>query len=240
MFENLNLEIKKSNLYETIADKLEEMVLNDTLRCGDKLPAEQTLADSFGVSRNIIREALKMLKERGLLELKTGEGAYIAKPKSKMLTDMVNRMMVMGGISYENVYEMRFALEVYACGLAAEKAEELDVTELEKIVEDMENSNNDAIKWAENDLRFHIKIAQMTGNPLFKSIIKSLDNVLITVFVEGFDIPGAVYQGVTKHTKIIEAVRNKDRDAAEKAMYEHLKRSEDDLLKLSSIRKDTK
>ena len=73
---------KKTNMYETIADKLEEMILTDAISIDEKLPSEQTLATSFGVSRPVIREALMLLNARGLISQKNGEGNYVSQPTS--------------------------------------------------------------------------------------------------------------------------------------------------------------
>ena len=71
----INYNVERVNLYESIANNLEEMILNDSSQIGQKLPSEQTMAANFGVSRNVIREALKILKERQLITLHIGEGA---------------------------------------------------------------------------------------------------------------------------------------------------------------------
>ena len=85
--------VVKTNLYEQIADYLEDMILNNkTMQEEKKLPSEQALAVTFGVSRNVVREALKLLKERGLIELRNGTGAYITKPEASNISDVVSRI----------------------------------------------------------------------------------------------------------------------------------------------------
>lgn len=239
MFKGMNLEIKKSNLYETIAEKLEKLILDDMLKIGDKLPSEQVLAVNFGVSRNVIREALKILKERGLIDVRSGEGAYIVKPKSKILGDMVNRIVIMGDIDFKDVYELRFALEVTACGLAAERMLDDDIEELENIVEEMRNNIQKVDDWVDLDLKFHTKIAKSTKNPLFYSFIKPLAGALCSIIEKGYNSPGACEEGIKGHMLITGAIRKRDRILAENAMLEHLKRSESDVLKYRENRIDT-
>ena len=86
-----DFEIKKVNLYEEIADRLEDMIVSNAENVGKKLPAEQSIANRFGVSRNVVREAFKLLKERGLITLRTGDGAYISTPEENIFTDMLSR-----------------------------------------------------------------------------------------------------------------------------------------------------
>src|SRR5690554_5213874 len=113
-------QISKINLSETIADKIEEMILDNTLKEGHKFPPETELAEYFGVSRNILREAMRGLKERGLIRVHSGKGVFVTRPKGKVLGDTFTRFIKLTDISLKNVYEFRSALEVSVCGLAAE------------------------------------------------------------------------------------------------------------------------
>lgn len=92
--QKINYSVQRVNLYESIADNLEQMILNDSSQIGQRLPSEQTLAENFGVSRNVVRESLKILKERHLVSLRTGEGAYIEKPDNRSLTELLNRIIL--------------------------------------------------------------------------------------------------------------------------------------------------
>lgn len=226
----MDLELKKINLYETIAERLEKMILEDLIKIGEKLPSEQVLAENFGVSRNVVREALKILKERGLVNVRSGEGAFVSKPKTKILDDMVNRILLMGDISFKDVYELRFTLEVDACGLAAERISEDAIKELDNIIENMKKSIHKEDEWVSLDLKFHIAIAKSTKNPLFYSFIKPLAGTLVSMFEKGYHSPGASKEGIKGHMLIVEAIRKRDKLLAEKAMLEHLKRSEVDVL----------
>ena len=115
--EDLDFKVKKKNLYETVADRMEDMILSNSLRQGERLPSEQELALKFGISRNVMRESLKLLKERQLIVQKNGEGTFIAKPESGSVTEILNRMLRLDDIGYMDVYEMRKLLEPYALSL---------------------------------------------------------------------------------------------------------------------------
>ena len=99
-----DLTLKRSNLYEQIADAIEKAILGlgeeGIFEEGqDKLPSEQALARKFGVSRTIVREGLKLVKERGLVELRTGEGSYITKPRPEAISKVISRMILMESVS---------------------------------------------------------------------------------------------------------------------------------------------
>ena len=132
--------VEKSNKHEIVAAALEEAILKGELKVGEKLPSENSLATQFGVSRNIIREALRDIQARGLLEVKNGAGSYIARPTSTDLGDMLNRLVALSDSAIKDYYEIRFALEVKACEIAAQRATDEDILELEKIIEKMKNN----------------------------------------------------------------------------------------------------
>lgn len=129
--QNIDYEVKRENLYETVAEKLEDSILSGNTQVGERLPSEQALAESFGVSRNVMRESLKLLKERGLIDSRMGGGSYITKPESSDLVNVVNRIILMDNIDYEQVFQMRGILESAACSLAAVKCTQQQVARLE-------------------------------------------------------------------------------------------------------------
>ncbi len=217
--------VKKSNLYESVADTLEALILQDTLKVGDRLPSEAAMAESFGVSRNIIREAMKILKERHLVELRNGDGARVIKPDTNSLKDVISRMVVMGSIALPQIYEIRKALEVSASGLAALRSTPEQVDALYHIIDEMWENRNNREKWIKLDLDFHAEIASASGNPLFYEFIKSLSAALEQVFDMGYRTPGAVEKSVLMHREIVNAIRKKEPEEAEERMREHLLQS---------------
>lgn len=219
-------QIGRHHLYETVAQEIERMILDETLKIGEKLPPEKIIAEKFGVSRNILREALKTLKERGLVEVKTGDGVYVAKPEMDILKDMVNRLIIFSNITIKDLFEFRLSLEVTACGLASERATEEDIKKLEDIVEIMKNHFEDVDKWAIEELDFHYTIARATKNPLFYSFISPISSLLIdSVFTKGRNQSDAKAAGIEGHAQIIKAIKNRDKKSAENAMIRHIERS---------------
>lgn len=217
--------VKKNNLYEAVSDTLEKMILEDTLKVGERLPSEAAMAENFGVSRNVIREALKVLKERHLIEISNGDGARVIKPDSHSLKDVITRMVVMGSASLSHIYELRKSMEVSAAGLAAQRRTEEQIHILYKIIDDMWEHRHEKSLWIQLDLDFHWEIARASGNPLFYEFIQSLSGALEHVFDKGYYAPGALEKSVQMHRSIVDAIRARDRDAAEEKMREHLRQS---------------
>ncbi len=225
--------LRKINLYEVLAEKLEEMIINDPLLMGEKLPAEQIIADNYGVSRNVVREALKILKERGLVELKNGEGAFIVKPKPQIFTKMINRMMLLSDVDFSDIYEIRFPLERETASLAAKNITQEELLHLRNLCTQMRNLSDDSDEWARLDLEFHLSIARATKNPLFYLLLKPFTDSLLVIFSKSLSISGAKSEGIKGHEQLLEAISNKEPEKARSLMHEHLTSSQKTIHKYS-------
>jgi len=236
--QHINYNVERVNLYESIAKNLEEMILNDASQVGKKLPSEQTLAANFGVSRNVIRESLKILKERQLITLHVGEGAYIQKPGDQSVTDMLNRIVLMDNIDPIKIYELRTILEVNACRLAARNAHENeDFRVLEEINENMRQSKDDIDKRIELDMEFHSMVAHLSGNPLLELFERSIAKLVSPVIRTALLPSSGNEDGIRDHQLIIEVLRKGDEEQAAELMNEHLRKSTQNYLDGDFIQK---
>jgi GntR family transcriptional repressor for pyruvate dehydrogenase complex len=218
-------DLKKVKLSEALADKLENIILGDIKLFGQKLPSEQELAKNFGVSRNIVREALKLLKERGLVTSRTGDGSYFSKPEPQTLTNLISRMLVMNNIDAENIYEMRVMLECNACILAAQRATEADLDSLAAINREMEEKQQDLDVRVDLDLQFHARIAEISGNALLSIFVKSMTHLRKVMIRQAIQSLGGSQDGNDYHGRVIAALRVRDAGKAEQIMREHLTES---------------
>lgn len=221
--------LKKSYLYESVAEKIEDIIISSPDMVGQKLPSEQAIADSLGISRNIVREAFKIIKERGLIEVKSGEGAFVSKPRSTVITKMLERSIKMNYTDISDIYEIRECLEVNACFYAATRINDNEIKNLNNLVNEMEKHKNISKKWAELDLQFHITIVNAVRNPLFYAYIKPLFNILFLISKKARDSEGAIESGIKGHKKILEALSERDPDKAKQCMHDHLIRSKEDI-----------
>ncbi len=226
------LRFEKVTLRDTIAEKLEEMILNEELKVGSKIPSELELAESFGVSRNILREALNILKERGIISGKAGDGTYVVRPEPVILTRMVGRLVQLSDLSYENIFDLRLSLEVLSAGLAAVHATEEDLMILDEIITDMKRSMLDSSKYSEVVFHFHLAVAAASKNPLIPSIMEPLQTALLEIFTGGYiEERGSKAELVDEHERILVLIRNKDRDGVERLMKEHILNSKRKVIK---------
>ncbi len=214
--------VSRVNLYEQIADKLEEWILADNFEGQEKLPSEQSLADEFSVSRNVIREALKLLKARGLVDPRNGTGSYITKPEATDLSAVISRMVAMDNISYKAIYDVRIILETAACKKAAALVTDQQLTEMEQLLEKLKDRSISVKERRETDFAFHEAIARAAGNPLLEILIQAMKNVFIDMIEKGIFIEGGIDDAIMRHANILNALKAHDAAMAEDAMHDHL------------------
>lgn len=219
--EGERLAVAKVNLYEQIADKLESLILSSGYT-EEKLPSEQALAEQFSVSRNVVRESLKLLKERGLIESRNGTGSYITKPEAVNLSDVISRMVVMDNIDYRAIYDVRIILETAACRSAAKCVTEKELEEMERLLERLKDRSLTVWERRETDFAFHEKIAEATGNPLLTVLVQAMKNIFIEMIEKGIFMTGGIDDAIVRHARIMDALKAHDAEQAEKAMSDHL------------------
>jgi len=217
--------VGRQNLSGMIAERMEEMILSQDFKVGERLPSENSMAEQFGVSRNILREAISILAGRGLVTPRTGAGIYVSEPKKTDYQGMMDRYIRLGDVSLDQVYEMRLALEPAACGQAALRRTEQELKALNKIHAGMEKVNDNEKQWGELELKFHCLIAEMSGNSLFSASIHSLAGLLFSLFTTGYHTPDAPAQGLRGHSEIVKAICDQDSSKAEDVMKKHLEDS---------------
>lgn len=210
------------SLYEQIADRLEDYIITHGFGEQEKLPSEQALADEFSVSRNVIREALKLLKERGLVDSRNGTGSYITKPEAANLSDVISRMVAMDNISSESIYEVRRILEVAACKNAARKVTPLQLYEMEELLEHLKDRSLTVQERREADFAFHEAIARAAGNPLLLILVQAMKNIFVEMIEKGIFMEGGIDDAIMRHNNILNALKEHDPVMAEDAMYDHL------------------
>lgn len=208
--------ITRNYLYIEIADKIEEMIHKNKINEGEKLPSENELSKSLGVSRNIVREALKSLRERGLVEIKTGKGAYVAIPKLDMFNELLVRLNKMNQVSFNDLLDLRYTLEVNAAGYAAERANDDDICKMEKALKKMESCTT-AEAWGRYDTDFHIAISEATHNVIYSTITHAISDLYRSTFTHSFE-QELLSNSMIDHKKIFKSIVHKDKEGAMEAM----------------------
>src|SRR5579863_999490 len=221
--------IRSSRLYEQIVKQIEESVLKGALKAGDQLPAERELAQQFGVSRTAVREAVKALREKGLVEAYPGRGTFVTDGTSHAIRQSLDRMIRIGqpeGSTY--LAEVREILEPEIAALAATRADAEDLTLMHEAVGIMDNAKRDSDAFIEADLDFHLALAEAAANPLILSLIDSIVGLLREQRLRIFHVEGGPERGQYHHKRILEAVERRDPKKALEAMKAHLEQVRED------------
>jgi GntR family transcriptional repressor for pyruvate dehydrogenase complex len=220
--------IRASRLYEQIVQQVEESIHKGALKPGDQLPPERELAEQFGVSRTAVREAVKTLREKGLVEAYPGRGTFITDGSSNTMKQSLHRMMRSGNEGFGFLAEVREILEPEIAALATTRADEEVLAAMKEQVEVMDASKTDPDAYIEADLDFHLALAEAAGNPIILSLIDSIVGLLREQRMGIFQVKGGPERGQYHHKKILEAIEHRDSAGAREAMKAHLKQVRED------------
>lgn len=221
--------VRTSRLYEQIVQQIEDSVLNGTLKPGDQLPAERELAQRLGVSRTAVREAVKALREKGLVEAYSGRGTFITDGTSQAARQSFDLMIKIGQQEgAPHLAELRLILEPGIAALAAVRAKEEDLAAMREAVAVMDRAQDDPEAYIEADLDFHLALAETVANPLILSLIDSIVGLLREQRMKIFNVEGGPQRGQIHHKRIFEAMERRDAEMARNAMRAHLEQVRED------------
>jgi len=205
----------KSTLHKDIMAQMIEAIQNKLWAPGSKLPGEQTLAATFGVSRNCMREVLKALEHSGVVEAKPGHGTFLSANADKIAAGTSVATALFEDSSYSDLMQIRRLLEGQAAYSAAERATNEDLEKLEQILEGEEGESLDSI----HD-RFHEAVVDISGNRLLKKMLESLRNEIREQ--RQFHYKVLTDEDRLEHWKVLEAIKSRDSGKAWKAMLKHV------------------
>lgn len=217
--------IQSLKVFERVAVQIEQRILDGELRSGDRLPTERDLAEQFQVSRTAVREALKILAQKGLVDMRPGRGTIVIDGSQEAMQHSIGLVMKLklGEVGGSNsLVEVREILEVEIAALAAARAAETEISALREAVETMDDNLDDADAFIAADNRFHETLAQATQNTLIFILVNSIVNLLSEQRKQIFETEGGPQRGQIHHKRILESVSRHDPETARAAMRAHL------------------
>ncbi|GAB1422284.1 FadR/GntR family transcriptional regulator [Anaerolineales bacterium] len=227
-----NFSPRVQSIPKQIADKIQQMVMDGELKPGERLPAERKLSADLGVSRNIIREALIILEERGIVTINIGSGTYIVEPKAEAVNRSLGVYVQRKKITVGQMFEVRWTLEVENARLAALNISEKQLAQLATSIEKMKASISDLETFTSIDIHFHQLLAHASQNPLFPLYLNTIQEVLHKQAIMATALPNAPQNAINHHENIYEAVKNHNGAAARDAMAAHLESAWDHILQV--------
>ena len=211
-----------------VLDRLTESILTGQLGDEGALPSEGDLALSMGVSRTVIREAMRILRSQGLVEMSQGKQPRVKPVDTQPAIYAIQTLLRRTDSTMHHLVEVRKPLEGEIAALAARRATSQDIQDMERAILDLDQAPT-LDERVEAGLRFHEALARATGNPVFPLLLRALSVLLRESRRRTIPTKGAPASGNAYHRAILEAVRVGDGQAARAAMLEHLTSTEDHL-----------
>ncbi|BET45587.1 MULTISPECIES: FadR/GntR family transcriptional regulator [Streptomyces] len=214
--------VRESSVSEVAKRLLDHLSAGD-IRPGTRLPAERQLAEALGVARSSVRGALSALDVLGIIEIRPGSGSYVREGTSEFLPRAINWGLMLGQRRTQDLVEVRTYMEGVSARLAAERATDADVARLEEHLQHMRDAGGDVTAFIDADIAFHLETARIARNTVLSDILHSI-RALLQVWMERVsDIEGTVSGTLCEHDAVLQAVRARDPEAADRAMAEHMR-----------------
>lgn len=226
------MEIKRpidQPVYLNIVEYITDMIKQGELQPGDPLLSERELCERFNVSRTSVRKALAILSGMGLIEVIPRSGARVAPVSSQPAIESLSHLIARNRYQAAHLYEVRRLIEVQAARLAAIRREDADVLKLRDLHRLVQESLQRPLALHQADMRLHIGIAESTKNPFFGELM----GVLIAAYMDIFLVVWSKWGNqeeeqalfnhyIQQHGLIIEAIADKDSEAAAAYMTQHI------------------
>lgn len=219
---------RRPHLAEHIARSLHEEITSGRLKPGDRLPTEHFLAQNFGVSRNVVREAIASLRAQGLIVSQQGVGAFVATARQASAPlRHVSAQLLEGDDTIRNMFEVRAALESQAAALAAIHMTPRKLKPIQDAVERMRYEGEPTADTVNADLEFHRAVATASGNDYLVAMIRTVLEPMRALIAVNFSRQGPMFGNIPhaardEHEKLVQAFADKNAAAARELMGQHI------------------
>jgi GntR family transcriptional repressor for pyruvate dehydrogenase complex len=220
--------IDRRRTSDVVAGRLLEMITKQTLVPGDPVPVEREIAAAYSVGRSTVREALRILESQGVITA-TPSGSFVVAQAAQPLHRSLRLVMALDAApSIGDLFELRRILDCAAAELAAHRRRPHDLDQMQDAIAAMAAALDagDAQRFIEADLRFHIAMAEATGNSLVSHTLNAIRDVLRDALLEIFEIPNSAERAIDEHRAIVAAIRAGDGSESRIAARIHLDRVE--------------
>jgi GntR family transcriptional repressor for pyruvate dehydrogenase complex len=212
----------KGRLVDRVVNDIQRLIVDGHFEPSMKLPPEREIAEQLGVSRTVVREAVRILAARGLLATRRGVGTIVQQITEDHVGKRLNLLLRTSGISLAKLHEVRSILEVEMTGLAAQQATGEDIANLRGILTEMDETKESPEGFADKDAEFHTTLAQTTHNPLYSVLLGSIRDLMQEVRLSVSHYPDLFATVMPDHYRILDRIIAKDVDGARQTMQAHL------------------
>jgi len=202
--------------------RLLDYLLAGHVQPGGRLPSERSLAESLGVGRSVVREALKSLTLLGLIDVRQGDGTYLRSVESFLLPQVIDWGLLLGTRKTHDLVETRRIVEIAVTGLAAERRTEGDLADLHRLIGDMHDAGQDVDQFAAADVAFHLRLAEASGNETLYRLMTSIRSLLQSWITRVMHAATDFEPSRREHVAILVAVESGSPEQARLAMERHM------------------
>lgn len=232
---------KQSRVFQDVVKQIQDAIIEGKLEPGTKLPPERELKDQFNTSRGTLREALRVLEQKGLIEIKLGVtgGAIVKHISTEPVIESLALLIRSGGVSLEHLTEFRIKIEGSLVELAAIRATSKNIKKLESLFNQAKlyYEKKEWENFLKIDETLHTYIGTMTRNPVFQFIQKSIHDNIHRYYEEYLPMDKAkTLENLIDFEKIIDAMKVNDAKTASKIMMDHVKRFNDKMQRINKNR----
>lgn len=215
---------REERAYARVIEKVKKMILSGELKPGEKLPPEREFAEKLEVSRNSVREAIRIMDMMGIVSSQQGSGNYVTCEFQKSITETMAMMFAMDQVNDKQISQVRYSLEVLAFTLALDRVREEDLAKMEECVEKLDK-NGDSKNNATLDKIIHYTLARASGNQLLIDILEACSGVF-DILIE--DMRYGILKNENRktelnecHRHLVDALREGDREKGLQALKWH-------------------
>ncbi len=207
---------------EGVVRRIQDLILANELAPGDPLPPERELAARLSVSRNVLREGLRILTQKGLVRVVAGRGAYVEAPSGRVVSESLALLLQLRQVSLVELCDARLLIEPELAGLAAERATLDDLAVIDACLAELARTRSEPQLHVPADLMFHNAIASVARHSVYGAIVEAVRAPMAQSMLLGTEIPRAIDISDGHHRAIAAAIRTHDPEAAHAAMWGHI------------------
>ena len=223
--------VRKTRVFEGIAQQIQRLIVDGTLKPGDRLPPERELAERFGVARSSVRDAIRTLEFVGLVVPRHGEGTVVADVSPEAVVTPIASVLLRKRELIGELLDVRKMIEPPLAARAAVRATEEDVARLEDVLRRQREKMLRGESTVEEDTEFHYLVAFAAKNSVVRSVLDVLMGLLRETRALSLQTRGRPQRSLAGHRRVLEAIKRHDPEAAERAVREHVEEIEAIVLK---------
>lgn len=216
---------RSETLRNQVADYIRKLIRTGRLKPGDRLPTEREMAERFGVSRTVIRDAVKTLSGVGVLEVKHGIGIFVATVDSTVIASQLSSLLINENDTIKSLFKVRMVLETAAAGWAAESCTNEDRLRLKDFIAESRlllDKKSESPAYHSNNRDFHLLVAEISANPVVVRLMRNMLDLFEETRHHTSNIPGRVDRSVEEHIEVLEAIYHGRAEEASRLMHSHL------------------